>query len=118
VTRVRERERDTFDPGGEDEVDEDPFADEDGAPVATAPAKPAPARAEAKADGGENAGAALNRCSVDGCTNVLTASQMTMSMNKFGKPVCLIHQRDMAPAAPATGGGRRANPKAGGDTLL
>ena len=43
---------------------------------------------------------------------------MTMSMNKFGKAVCLIHQRDMAPAAATSGGSRRANPKATGDTLL
>jgi hypothetical protein len=101
-------------------VDENPFADEEEVLAAPAPAKPAPARAEAKADGNESTnGAALNRCSVDGCTNVLTASQLTMSMNKFGKAVCLIHQRDMTPAAGAgSGGNRRANPKAAGDTLL
>jgi hypothetical protein len=118
VTRVREPERENIDPAGPDDVDEDPFGEEDEAPAVPVPAKLAPARAEAKSDSGENAGGALNRCSVEGCSNVLTASQMTMSTNKFGKAVCLLHQRDMAPTAAATGGSRRANPKQGGETLL
>jgi len=117
VMRVREPERDNLDPGGPEEVDGDPFADDEETLAPPAPAKPAPMRAEAKTED-ENAAGPLNRCSVAGCTNVLTASQMTMSMNKFGKAVCLIHQRDMAPAAAASGGSRRANPKATCDTLL
>jgi hypothetical protein len=66
-----------------------------------------------------------NNCSVDGCSNVLTASQMTMSMNKFGKPLCLLHQRDAAPVGGAvgnnSGSGRRTPAKSapsGTESLL
>lgn len=38
-----------------------------------------------------------NRCSVDGCSNVLTTGQMTMSNNKFGRALCLLHQRSATP---------------------
>ncbi len=122
ITRVREPERDTFDPGGMDEDDgDDPFAEDDdleAAPGAEAPAPAVPARPEKV-----NA-LAGNNCSVDGCPNVLTTSQMTMSMNKFGKALCLLHQKDAAPAgagAASGGGGRRTAAKAatsGTDSLL
>jgi hypothetical protein len=122
ITRVREPEPAPFDPGGPDEDDgDDPFADDDeldAAPRAEAPTPAAPARPEKV-----NA-LAGNNCSVDGCPNVLTASQMTMSMNKFGKALCLLHQRDAVPAAaPAggSGGGRRTPAKAapsGTESLL
>jgi hypothetical protein len=120
ITRVREPERDTFDPGGGDEDDgDDPFADDemDAAPLAAVPAPARPEKVNALAG---------NKCSVDGCSNVLTASQMTMSMNKFGKALCLLHQRDAVPAgaAPAVNGngsGRRTPAKAapsGTESLL
>lgn len=120
IARVREPEVEYADPGGDDDLPdgladgEDPFGDDE--PTTPAPAKAAPARplARATANGvnGTNGAAEeapSNRCMVDGCTNVLTASQLTMSVNKYGKPVCLVHQRDMAPA---DAGGKRPSAKA------
>ena len=103
VTRVREPEAEYADPGGDDEdMDgEDPFGEE---PTPAAPARPL-ARAAANVEE-----ASSNRCSVSGCNNVLTASQLTMSNNKYGKPICLIHQRDMAP--PVEAGAKRPAAKA------
>jgi hypothetical protein len=116
IARVREPEIEYADPGGDDEPldDVDPFDNEE---LALTPAK-APASATARpgvrsaanapesdrsaVNGAEDAPS--NRCSVDGCGNTLTASQLTMSMNKYGKPVCLVHQRDMAPVE---GGAKR-----------
>ena len=105
ITRVREPERDHFDPGGPepDDNDDNPFDDDEmemeAAPRAEANAPAAPARPEKV-----NA-LAGNNCSVDGCPNVLSAGQMTMSMAKFGKPLCLLHQKDAVPAGAASGGG-------------
>ncbi|GEM_PF-2136538 len=130
ITRVREPERDLPDPGGPDEDDEDPFADDDFAEPAPPPApparrtpEPASARREAPArqsdgdSGGDNDEApakpnvlAGNNCSVEGCTNVLTAPQMTMSMNKFGKAICILHQKDPAVTGAASGGGGSRRP--------
>jgi len=132
VTRVREPERDDFDPGGAEELDDDgdPFGDEDDlsmpapapAPRAARPTEAPAAEAVAPVCSREGTSPiAGNRCSVDGCTNVLTAGQLTMSNNKFGRPLCILHQRDAAPAgapapaaaAPAAAGGaRRPAPKA------
>lgn len=100
ITRVREPERPAMDPSGEDD-DEDPFGEE-------------PVDGEAPANGTaptpkENL-LAGNRCSVDGCSNVLTAGQMTMAMNKFGRPLCLLHQKD---AQPVAGAGASANGRRG-----
>lgn len=113
ITRVREPERDFGDPGGpEDEDDEDPFADED-APVAAAPSRPAaaqPARANAPA---APASGEKTRCSVEGCPATLLPGQVTMSMAKFGRPLCPIHQKEAgkegAPsmAGAGAGGGNR-----------
>ena len=94
IMRVREPERSAVDPGGPDEDQEDPFLDgEEPAPV-PAPAKPNPLGA--------------NRCSVEGCSNVLTTGQMTLAINKYGRPLCLIHQKESVPIAGSPGNGRRA----------
>ncbi len=145
ITRVREPERPTLDPGGDDDDDENPFDDEDDLDNVSAPppasarpaASPRPAAAPARPtpaedndnDEADAAPAAPkpnplggNRCSVAGCSNVLTTGQMSMSMNKFGKAVCLLHQRDMAPLAAAGTGAaaprRGAAPKSGADDGL
>ena len=50
--------------------------------------------------------------------HVLTPPQLSLSMSKFGKPLCLAHQKDAVPAG-AGGGARRTGGRAsGGDTLL
>lgn len=120
ITRVREPERGDFDPGGPEEDDEDPFAEEGEAPAAprasAAPPQRPTAKPPASAGSSDLSG---NRCTVDGCPNVLTPSQMTMSMNKFGRALCLLHQRDAAPATASNGAARRPAAKAAaGDTLL
>ena len=129
ITRVREPERDHFDPGGSEPDDDtdNPFDDSememDAAPRAEMNAPATPARPE------KVNVLAGNNCSVDGCSHVLTASQMTMSMNKFGKALCLIHQKDAVPIGAGVGGsngngnggGRRPAAKAasgGTDSLL
>jgi hypothetical protein len=100
ITRVREPERAPFDPGGLDEDDgDDPFADDELEAAPQAEAAAAPARQEKPNP------LAGNNCSVDGCSNVLTASQMTMSMNKFGKALCLLHQKDAVPVAAGASSG-------------
>lgn len=57
-------------------------------PAASAPASPAPTSRPQKNE--------LPRCSVEGCANVLTSGQMSMSQQKFGRAICLMHQRDPA----------------------
>lgn len=131
ITRVKEPERDLPDPGGPDDEDEDPFAEDDepiAAPAAARPTAPPARAAAARANSGASpaagSGEAItgNRCSVDGCPATLTQGQITMSMNKFGKPLCPLHQRDATPVAAGagTGGGsRRGAPKPEpADTLL
>jgi hypothetical protein len=129
ITRVPEPERDYGDPAGDGEDEEDPFAD-DGAATPPAPraaaGRPAPTANRVAEDSGQDPAPAPkpnplagNRCSVDGCSNVLTASQMTMSTNKFGRPLCLLHQREAQPVGAAAGGGARRPAKAEpADTLL
>ncbi|MDX1932060.1 MAG: hypothetical protein SFU56_05600 [Capsulimonadales bacterium] len=123
ITRVREPERDLPDPGGEDEDEEDPFGDEETplpAPstrrpavseAAAAPNRPEP-RPETRPEPAEGAPDkernSLPRCSVEGCSNVLTSGQFTMSQQKFGRPICLMHQRD--PAVVGATNGARRNP--------
>jgi hypothetical protein len=114
ITRVREPEPDTFDPGGDDDEETDPFAEDEPTP---APATKAAARAAVPAAEAQTS----NHCSVEGCSAVLNPAQLTMSLNKFGKPLCLTHQREAAPVAAGAGaasaGGRR-KASAGTDTLL
>jgi hypothetical protein len=136
ITRVKEPEREYDDPGGADEFDDeegDPFAD-DAAPAApaparaAAPARPAPAPVAAEQDDAPAAPPkpnklAGNNCSVEGCRNVLTPGQLTVSMNKFGKALCMLHQKDPAvtggAAAPApAGGNRRPATREAQDALL
>ena len=119
ITRVREPERENPDPGGPEDLDDDPFAEDSlmAEPPAAAPRAAAGRRtAAASAEAEEEADAppkpnplGANKCSVDGCSNVLTPGQLTMSMNKFGRPICLLHQKDasVAAATPAGGAARR-----------
>lgn len=108
--------------------DEDPFADGAESPSARPAAPPvraAAARANASSvaaagDGSEASSATItgNRCSSDGCPAVLTQGQLNMSINKFGKALCPLHQREATPVANA--GAKRngaANPEMA-DTLL
>jgi hypothetical protein len=128
ITRVREPERQYADPGG-DEDDEDPFAEEDEAPApVAAPSRPAATRASAPAAAPAASAPAAGdktRCSVEGCPATLLPGQVTMSMAKFGKPLCVVHQKGAAPelagVSPASSGGSRRSAKndnGGGDTLL
>ena len=117
ITRVREPERPDIDPAGPGEDDEDPFADED-APVSAPAARVAPPvrAATPPADAPANGDAPAprpnplggNKCSVDGCPNVLSAGQMTMSEKKFGRAICLIHQKEATPLAGGANGAGRA----------
>jgi hypothetical protein len=115
ITRVREPEREAFDPGDTDEDEgDDPFADDD---LELAPASRAETATPVVPTRPEKVNAlAGNNCSIDGCSNVLTPSQMTMSMNKFGKALCLLHQREAVPtgaaAGSSNGNGRRTPAKA------
>lgn len=114
VTRVREPEQDYGDPGGDDEEDEDPFADED-----EAPAKPAPVSARANGasqpgrpaqkaaplvdeDGDDDGGPiapppATNKCSAEGCNTTLPPAVISMSTAKYGRPLCVVHQKEATP---------------------
>jgi hypothetical protein len=124
VTRVREPERVDQDPGGpDDDLDDFEASDQpDGedvpahGPSAQASTGPAALKAPARPESGTSP-LAGNRCSVDGCSNVMTSSQMTITQNRFGRPLCLLHQRDATPlaassasvgAAPARRGGPAA----------
>jgi len=120
---VREPERELVDPGGpDDDEGDDPFGDEED--VLASPAAAAPSRPAARPEGSNSLGG--NKCSIDGCPATLTAGQVAMSTQKFGKPLCPIHQREAVPvgaaAAPSgNGAGRRPAGKgasSGGDTLL
>ena len=114
ITRVREPERDLPDPGGEGDDDE-PFEDDDmmAAPAPRPAAPPAPRSATDAAEAGrapvEKEKNLLPRCSVEGCANVLTENQNKMSLQKFGRPICLLHQRDAAVTGGANGARRPAN---------
>jgi hypothetical protein len=106
VQRVREPERDMTDPGGNEEDEEDPFLEPeavggDSRATRTAPTITPPPPAE------KTNALAGNRCTVEGCPNVLTAGQMTMSINKFGRPLCLLHQKDAQPVATGNPPGAR-----------
>jgi hypothetical protein len=92
ILRVREPERPSFDPGGSDEDDEE-FLLEDGSEAGEGTSSETP-----KANP-----LAGNRCSIEGCSHVLTAGQMTMSLNKYGQPLCLLHQKDAAMTADSAG---------------
>ena len=97
VERVREPEPDYSDPGGADEPEnpDDPF--EDAAPpqaAAPRPAEPALLGNEGK----PNPLAGSPTCTAPGCTMRLTPGQVTLSTQKFGKPLCVMHQRDAAGA--------------------
>ena len=103
--RVREPEPDYSDPGGSDEPDspdEDPF-DDDEPPVRAAaplPARPAePTNLPPVPLGGgdkPNPLGANPMCSAPGCSMRLTPGQVTLSTQKFGKPLCVLHQKDAA----------------------
>lgn len=115
IQRVREPEPDDLPLPDEDDEGDDPFADEEEPAPRTAAARPTaarPAAAPAEATG--------NQCSAEGCNALLTPAQLTMSINKFGKPLCLAHQKESVPAAAAAGApaGRRNTRPSGGDTLL
>jgi hypothetical protein len=125
ITRVKEPERDLVDPGGDFDDEEDPFENEEVAlpvrpPVAARPnggerrpippetlktAANRPAPSEEPVEKEKNS---LPRCTVEGCANVLTQGQMSMSQQKFGRAICLMHQRD--PAITGTTNGARRNP--------
>ena len=115
IQRVREPEPDDL-PMPDDDDEEDPFADEEELAPPAAAARPAGSRPANAAP----AEAASNQCAAEGCTALLTPAQLTMSINKFGKPLCLTHQKETAPAAAGAGatGGRRNARSSGGDTLL
>jgi hypothetical protein len=113
ITRVREPEPTTFDPGEDDDEESDPFAEEEPVPAPKTAARPS---ASAAADGQVS-----NHCSVEGCSAVLNPAQLTMSINKFGKPLCPTHQREATPVAAGAGassGGGRRKASAGTESLL
>lgn len=94
--------------------DEDPFAEVD-APASARPAAPPARVAAARAAAVKNeAGEAVltnDRCSVEGCPILLTPSQVTMSMTKFGQALCPRHQKDAAPLAGGAAPKRSAKPE-------
>ncbi|MBC8143896.1 MAG: hypothetical protein H7Y38_20885 [Armatimonadetes bacterium] len=109
VQRVREPEPDYSDPGGSDEPDspDDPFGED-------VSAMPAPSLRDSEPQslppvqlGSDkpNPLAGNPTCSSPGCTMKLTPGQVTLSVNKFGKPLCVIHQKEAVPV----GAGASAN---------
>ena len=100
VQRVREPEPDYTDPGGADEPDnpDDPFLDDAAPPTPSAPRAAEPANMPPVLLGGDrpNPLAGSPVCSSPGCTMKLTPGQVTLSLQKFGKPLCVIHQKDAA----------------------
>ena len=107
--RERVPEPDYTDPGGEDEPEspDDLFADDFAAPRDAAPRPSAPINMPPVQLGSDKPNPLANSpvCSSLGCTMKLTPGQMTLSMQKFGKPLCVIHQKDVAPV----GADRTAN---------
>ena len=107
VVRMREPEPDYADPGGNDEPDDpdadDPFAEEEPAPRASVlpPVPDRPMPPVMLGSDKPNPLANNPACSVLGCTMKLTPGQVTLSTQKFGKPLCLIHQKDGAAGANA-----------------
>lgn len=120
VMRVREPEQDFADPGGDDDSDEDPFADEEDAPLTAAPmAKPAGRAASAAApappmDDEDDAPIAPpptgNKCAAEGCGATMPPAMVAMTTAKFGRPLCPVHQKE---AVPIIGGNMAvgANPR-------
>lgn len=114
IQRVREPEPDDMPMPDDEDDDVDPFADEEEPAPRTAAPRPTAARPTSAP-----AEAASNQCSAEGCNALLTPAQLTMSINKFGKPLCLAHQKEVVPAgAGAAPSGRRNARSSGGDTLL
>ncbi len=104
VQRVREPEPDYSDPGGSDEPDspDDPFG-EDAPPLSATPTpnlrdnEPVSLPPVQLGSDKPNPLAGNPTCSSPGCTMKLTPGQVTLSVNKFGKPLCVMHQRDAVP---------------------
>lgn len=100
VVRERVPEPDYTDPGGDDEPEgpDDLFADDFPAPMDAAPRPSAPVNLPPVQLGSDKPNPLANNpvCSSPGCTMKLTPGQMTLSMQKFGKPLCVLHQKDAA----------------------
>lgn len=109
VVRERVKEPDYADPGGDDEPDgpDDLFADDFAAPRDAAPRPSAPMNLPPVPLGSDKPNPLANSpaCSSTGCTMKLTQGQVTLSMQKFGRPLCGIHQREAA----SVGADRTAN---------
>jgi hypothetical protein len=108
VVRERVPEPDYTDPGGDDEPEgpDDLFTDDFPALVDAAPRPAAPVNLPPVQLGSDKPNPLANNpvCSSPGCTMKLTPGQMTLSMQKYGKPLCVLHQREAA-----TGADRTAN---------
>ncbi|GAB4462250.1 MAG: hypothetical protein OHK0029_28770 [Armatimonadaceae bacterium] len=113
ITRVREPEPENAPEPFEDEDDEDPFLEDD--------AEPTPASRAARTPAAASAEEGENRCSIEGCPNVLTPAQMTMSQNRYGRPLCPQHQREATPVVASgagAGSGRRGTVRRGAEESL
>lgn len=107
ITRVREPEPEDMPPVDDEDDERDPFLDEDEESAPVAPAR------NARAASAPVEAAPSNRCSVEGCGNLLSPPQLALSMSKFGRPLCLAHQKEAAPA-----GGNRRNSRNNADAAL